>query len=263
MNDLQKELEVAKKAALAAGKVIAQFYGNALKVSHKSPEQPLTEADLQSNSIIHEMVSASFADYGWLSEEDVDDHTRLAKKRLWVVDPLDGTRDFINRNPEFAVSIALVEDKIPVVGVVYNPITKELFYASANQGSFCNGKKMSVKARIPTKKIQLIVSQSEYKRGEWHNFNTKYDIKPTGGCAYKMGKIARGDADGTFTLNPKSDWDICAGHIIIEEAGGLVRNLAGDTVTYNNETTRKNGLIYCSNSEVLEDILEALHNRAD
>lgn len=252
-----KHLEVAKDAAVKAGKKIAEYYGKALNVTHKSPEQPLTEADLAANMILREALMGNFPDAGWLSEEDIDDTVRFDKEFVWVVDPLDGTRDFINRTPEFAVSVGLVHHKKPVVGVVYNPISKELFYAAKGTGAFCNGKKITVKNEAHGKR-NLLVSLSELKRGEWERFKGQFDIVPTGGCAYKMGKVAAGTADGTFTLSPKSDWDICGGHCLIEEAGGVVRDIKGDVVTYNNEFTRKKGLIYCASDKVLDEILRAI-----
>ncbi len=256
-SDYSQYLQVAKDAAIKAGKKIAEYYGKALNVTHKSPEQPLTEADLAANMILKEALLGNFSDVGWLSEEDIDDTVRFDKEFLWVVDPLDGTRDFINRTPEFAVSVGLVHKKKPVVGVVYNPISKELFYAAKGTGAFCNGKKITVRKDSPGKR-KLLASLSELKRGEWERFKDQFEIKPTGGCAYKMGKVATGVADGTFTLSPKSDWDICGGHCLIEEAGGIVRDVHGEVVTYNNEFTRKKGLIYCSSEKVLAEILTAI-----
>lgn len=258
MTEYMQQLECAKRAAVDAGKAIATYYGQVLKVTHKSASQPLTDADLASNRIIKETLRSEFPKYGWLSEEDVDDDDRLDQSVLWVIDPLDGTRDFINRNPEFAVSIALVVEKKPVVGVVYNPVTKELFYAAKGYGSHCNGKPIKVKTFTSESHPSLVVSQSEYNRGEWAAFENEFKITPTGGCAYKMGKVARGDADGTFTLSPKSEWDICAGTLLVEEAGGVVTYVDGSAVTFNNASTLMDGLIYCNSSKLLSRIIESI-----
>ncbi|MCP5463604.1 MAG: 3'(2'),5'-bisphosphate nucleotidase CysQ [Deltaproteobacteria bacterium] len=255
-----QELEVAKEAAVKAGQAIAGFYGKSLKVRHKAESQPVTEADLASNRVIKEMISNAFPQDGWLSEEDADNADRFEQKRLWVIDPLDGTKDFINKNPEFAVSIALVEDRKPVVGVVYNPVTKELFWAHKGQGAFCDGKPIKVKEFNEQESFSLIVSMSEYKRGEWKDFETQFKIIPTGGCAYKMGKVARGDADGTFTLSPKSEWDICAGHLLVEEAGGVVSRLSGEDVVYNQANTLLDGLVYDNDPKTHQILLKAIKN---
>lgn len=260
IEDFSKQLQCAKTASVEAGKAIAMFYGQSLKVTHKSANQPLTEADLAANTILKQHLQSEFPDYGWLSEEDVDNETRLDQSLLWVVDPLDGTRDFINHNPEFAVSVALVYNQQPVVGVVYNPITKELFYAAKNSGAFCDGKKISVKQtpNLKESKPELIVSQSEFNRGEWNSYLNEYRVRPTGGCAYKMGKIARGDAEGTFTLNPKSEWDICAGAIIVKEASGVVTDLYGQEIIFNKPSTIMDGLIYCNSTDLLQKILTSI-----
>lgn len=259
--DLSKELELAKKAALDAGQAIAEYYGKTLDISYKMEDHPLTEADLAANRIIRATLGKPFPDYSWLSEEDVDNEERLDGNRLWVIDPLDGTKDFINKNPEFAVSIALVEDKKPILGVVYNPVTKELFHAVQGQGAFCQDKPIQVRKEKTKPKTHLLASMSEYKKGEWTEFENQFQVTATGGCAYKMSKVARGDADGTFTLNPKSEWDICAGHVIVEEAGGKVSYLDGETVTYNNASTLIDGLIYTSGDEVHAEILEITRYR--
>ena len=119
-------------------------------------------------------------------------------------------------------------------------------------------KKITVKPYTPSSKISLLVSQSEFRRGEWKEFADQFDITPMGGCAYKMSRIARGDADGTFTLSPKSEWDICAGKLIVEEAGGLVARLDGSDLQFNQDIPRFDGLIYCNSKVVLSRILESI-----
>lgn len=256
--DLSKHLQVAKEAALKAGVIIASYYGKNLEVTHKSKVQPLTKADLEANDAIRNILQKNFPDFGWLSEEDTDDLERLSKSHVWIVDPLDGTRDFINHNPEFAVSIGLAVDKKPVLGIVYNPATRELFHAVKNQGAFLNDKKISVKKRQGGEKMELIVSRSEYNRGEWDSFKETFKISSTGGCAYKMARIAQGMADGTFTHNPKSEWDVCAGDIIIKEAGGIVTKMNGQPIVYNQELPTVEALIYCNSKEVHEKILSVV-----
>lgn len=259
--NVSKEFELAKKAATEAGKIIAKYYGTSLEITRKAQDHPLTKADIEANDIIKKHLWPAFPDYGWLSEEDLDNETRFEKKRLWVVDPLDGTKDFLRQIPQFAVSIALVENEQPVLGVVYNPISKELFAAISGRGATCNNKKITVKKKKPSAKTRLLVSVSEANRGEWDAFEDRFIIDPTGGCAYKMSKIARGDADGTFTLSPKSEWDICAGTLIVREAGGIVTDLSGKAVRFNQPNTLLDGLIYCSSMEVYEEIMEVVKGK--
>lgn len=256
--DFTQHLQMAKEAALKAGEIIASYYGKNLEVTHKSEVQPLTKADLEANDAIKEILQKSFPDFGWLSEEDTDNLDRQSKSHVWIVDPLDGTRDFINHNPEFAVSIGLAVNQKPALGVVYNPVTKELFHAVKGYGAFLNDKKISVKKKQTGEKMELIVSRSEYNRGLWNSFKDTFKISSTGGCAYKMAKIAQGLADGTFTHSPKSEWDVCAGDIIVQEAGGIVTKTNGQPIVYNQELPTVEALIYCSCEEVHQKILSVL-----
>lgn len=260
-SNLTKELELAVQAAKMAGQIIASYYGSPLRISHKSLEQPVTQADLEANHIIREILTSSFPNYGWLSEEDMDNTDRLSQKTLWIVDPLDGTKDFIEKNPEFAVSIGLVTDGKPILGVVYNPITREMFTATKFHHATLNKKKIHIKPMSPSRKIELMVSRSEYKRGEWDPYKEEFLISSTGGCAYKMVKIAEGQADGTFTLTPKSEWDTCAGHIILERAGGLVTDLKGHEICYNKKIPSFEGMIYCNSQTTKDVILSAIRDK--
>jgi len=255
------ELSIARRAALDAGQIIAKYYTQALKPTYKVNNSPVTRADRDSNDIIKSILRKTFPNDGWLSEEDVDDMTRFEKKRVWIVDPLDGTRDFIRKTPEFAVAIALVENHKPVLGVIYNPITKELFTAVTGQSAFCNNQKIHVaktEGLAKKTKTRLLISLSENRRGEWDRFKTFFDVIPTGGCAYKMAKIARGDADGAFTLSPKSEWDVCAGELVIQEAGGIVTYVDATPIRYNQPSTIMDGLVYCSNHQIHKEILKAI-----
>jgi myo-inositol-1(or 4)-monophosphatase len=252
------ELNTARTAALEAGLLVASYYNQEVKPSFKANDQPVTAADHDANKIIRSIIGKNFPNDGWLSEEDVDDSARFEKKRVWIVDPLDGTRDFIKKCPEFGVAIALIENHQPVLGVVYNPVTKELFTAVKGQGAFFNEKPMRVRNKKTQPRTQLLVSHSEHKRGEWVRFQGQFDTFPTGGCAYKMSKVARGDADGSFTLSPKSEWDTCAGDIVIREAGGIVSYLDGSPIKYNQPSTIMDGLIYCSTKEIHQELLRAV-----
>lgn len=255
---LQREIDVASKAALRAASAILSYYGTSdLAVTHKSPRQPLTEADLESNRIIRDAIRSEFPNDAWLSEEDADDAVRLQKKRVWIVDPLDGTQDFVDRNPEFAVSIGLVEDGSPILGVICNPVTGELFWAAKGRGAFQGDERIRVTDQRGSNRIRLLVSRSEDNRGEWERFKPHFDIRPTGGTAYKMALVARGDADGCFTLQPKSEWDVCAGHVLVTEAGGVMTDADGNAVNYNRAKPRFANLVY-SNPHVHAEILRKI-----
>ena len=130
-----KELSLAKDAAIEAGNLILNYYKADYEIKDKGYQNPVTTADHASDAFLKEMLTKAYPDYGWLSEETVDSKERLNKERVWVVDPLDGTKEFIEGVPHFVVSIALVESGLPIVGVLYNPVTAEMFSASNGNGA--------------------------------------------------------------------------------------------------------------------------------
>jgi myo-inositol-1(or 4)-monophosphatase len=243
MTAFAREREVAERAAREAGTIVRRYYASGVEVAEKGPNNPVTRADLEANARIRELVGAAFPDDGWLSEETADSTERLAKRRVWVVDPLDGTKEFIERIPEFAVCIALVEDGRPVVAVEYNPAADRLYAAVRGQGTTANGApaRVSRTERVPD--AVVLASRSEDKRGEWDAFKGRVRVKLTGSVAYKLAELATGAGDATFTLTPKNEWDICAGTLLVEEAGGKVTGLAGEPLGFNQAITLRPGMI--------------------
>ena len=239
----EKEHLCALKAARAAGDIIRSHYNTRYDIDYKSKDSPVTIADRDANHKIHEILQGEFPDDGWLSEETVDSPARLSCRRVWVVDPMDGTKEFIQKVPELAVSIALVEDGSPVVGVAYNPIQDQLFWAVRGQGAWFNDRRTQVSPAARLKDATILASRSETQRGEWKKFTAQFRVRQTGSAAYKMALIAIGDADATFTLVPKNEWDICAGVLLIEEAGGAVSHLDGQSIRFNQVKTLLQGLI--------------------
>src|SRR5215510_12947385 len=170
---LKHEIESAINAAQTAGTLIRAIYNTDYKVDYKGKDSPVTIADREANHKIHEILQGNFPDYGWLSEETVDSPARLSRRRVWVVDPLDGTKEFIQKIPEFAVSIALVEDGVPMLGVTYNP-TGRLFWAVRGQGAWCEGQRLHVSPTDRLANATILSSRSETKRGEWETFQTSF-----------------------------------------------------------------------------------------
>ena len=122
-----------------AGQAVMQFYRASFTVRDKSPDNPVTEADIASDTLLKQRLGVLLPSAGWLSEETADNPARLERRLLWVVDPIDGTKEFVMGIPEFALSVALVDDGLPVLAVVFNPATDELFVAEKGQGVWCNG----------------------------------------------------------------------------------------------------------------------------
>jgi myo-inositol-1(or 4)-monophosphatase len=187
---------------------------------------------------LKEILMGARPNYGWLSEETVDSPDRLDKTRVWVVDPLDGTKEFIEGVPNFVVSIALVENGAPIVGVLYNPVTGELFTAVKGEGAFLNGEPIHCITKENVADMVILNSRSETRRGLWEPFaGTFGELKAIGSVAYKLGLTAAGKADIFASLRPKNEWDICAGNCLINEAGGKLIDLKGNDVIFNQEKT--------------------------
>jgi myo-inositol-1(or 4)-monophosphatase len=253
----EKEYTCALKAARAAGEIIRAHYHTRYAVDYKGEDSPVTIADRDANHKIYEIIRDEFSSDGWLSEETVDSPARLSCRRVWVVDPMDGTKEFIQKVPELAVSIALVEEGTSVVGVAYNPIQDQLFWAVRGQGTWANDRRVQVSQAAQLKDATILASRSETQRGEWKNFSAQFRVRQMGSAAYKMALIATGDADATFTLVPKNEWDICAGVLLIEEAGGTVSHLDGKPVRFNQAKTLLQGLI-ASNGRLHPHLLQLI-----
>jgi myo-inositol-1(or 4)-monophosphatase len=243
---MQRELEVAISAAKAGGAVVAKYYKGEYEVHEKAPDNPLTVADTEADAVIKATILAAFPEDGWLSEETRDTTARLSKSRVWIVDPLDGTKEFTQHIPEFCVCVALVVDGVVQVGVSYNPAENLLFAARRGGGTTLNGKPVRCTAETRLAEAVVLASRSEDKRGEWDAFKPRMKVKLTGSVAYKFAQIAAGMADATFSLTPKNEWDICAGTMLVEEAGGVVTDRYGKPLTFNNAKTLLPGLIAAS-----------------
>ncbi len=259
MESLQTDYLLAKEAAIEAGKIIMKYFQTtSYDVKEKSINNPVTTADYEANQIIEEILFKENSGYGWLSEETVDSDIRLKKDYVWVVDPIDGTKEFIEGIPQFSISIGLVELGKPILGVIYNPAKNELFSAINNGGAELNGK--SIKCLQNNQNLSLLVSRSEVKRGMWDKYQQYYNkIEPIGSVAYKLGLIAAGRADIFATLQPKNEWDICAGHCIINESGGSLVDLFGNSRSYNLKNTKIEPGLIAGSSDYFESVFKIIN----
>jgi myo-inositol-1(or 4)-monophosphatase len=206
----------------------------------------------------HDFIVAALAerrpDDAVLSEEGRDDPARLRAPRVWIVDPLDGTREFTLRVPEFCVCVALVEEGRPVVGVEYNPATDQLYSAARGAGTTMNGTPARVSTQPHVSLAKVLASRSEDKRGEWEPFKPYCHVVLTGSVAYKLAELSAGNGDATFTLTPKNEWDVCAGALLVEEAGGKVTELDGRPMRFNRPSPLRPGMI-ASNGALHESLM--------
>jgi myo-inositol-1(or 4)-monophosphatase len=241
-SDTKEILERIHAGLEAAREVLNRFTPGAIEAEYKVGHDPVTEADRAVDEILRRTLIRG--NEGWLSEETVDDFTRLDKQRVWVVDPLDGTREFVQGIPEFCVSIAMVENGVPIAGGICNPATDELILGSRETGVTYNGKPAQPSQRTDLHGALVLASRSEVKRGEWKQFESaEFNIRPMGSVAYKLGLVSAGKADLTFTLVPKNEWDVAAGAALVESAGGWVLKLDNSPLRCNQKNPLISGLL--------------------
>ncbi len=259
MNDL---LDQTITITQAAGQAIMGFYQDSFSVADKSPDNPVTDADLAADDLLHERLIALLPEAGWFSEETADNPDRLSRRFVWIVDPLDGTKEFVLGIPEFTVSVALVEDSRPFLGVIFNPASGELYFAQRGQGAFFNHQPSQASAQDHLLGALIDASRSERKRGEFEPFENMVTLRTMGSIAYKLARVSAGQADATWSRGPKNEWDICAGALLVAEAGGRCVDLDGRPFTFNRPYRKVNGII-ATNGPLYEQVIAALAPHRD
>jgi myo-inositol-1(or 4)-monophosphatase len=256
----EREAQVAREAARAGAEIVARHAREGRRASSaKSEDNPVTAADLAANEAICARIRAAFPDDALLSEETVDAPERLRSSRVWIVDPLDGTKEFVEGVPQFAVSVALAVGGRPVAGCVYDPSQGESFWAAAGAGAHLGDSRISVSRETELGKCVLLSSRTEMKRGQIEPFRALVArVDPVGSVALKLAWIAAGRADLWLSAAPKSEWDVCAGDLLVREAGGVFVEFARGERRYNQADVLLQPLIAAGP----EKLVAALRSRA-
>ena len=237
------DLALLTSAINAAGKLAREGFEGTQRSWEKSKGNPVTETDLAVDRYLNQHLCDARPDYGWLSEESTDNQARLGKKRIFVVDPIDGTLAFIKRKPEFVVCAAVVEDGVPVVAVILNPITNELFTAVAGGGALFNGQPAVVSQRRALEGCRMLVARDVIEHQAWPEKWPAMELGKRASIAYRMALVANGQFDGMMALSAKHEWDSAAGTLIVQEAGGVVTSHTGAALAYNQPTTVHRSLV--------------------
>ena len=236
------ERQIAAMLAQQAGELLLNHRAAGFQVNYKtSKDDPVTLADTEASELIVAGLRAEFPEDGILSEELGDTAERLSKRRVWIIDPIDGTQEYVDGSPDFAVSIGLSDGGEPVLGVVNAPAHRALYSGAVGEGVTKNGELVGFSTRPPAEAL-ISVSDTEYRR-ELHAYPLA-QMFPSGSIALKLALIAAGEAEATFTMSPRSEWDIAAGMALIRAAGGHVTRRGGAQIILNSpDPSLRQGLI--------------------
>jgi len=234
--------DVIRTAGAEALRCLAEGF----EIHTKTDRSPVTSADLAVNHILQEHLLAAFPHDGWLSEESPDNPARLQKARVWVIDPIDGTKALIRREPEFCISVALVENGRPVVAAIYNPSTDELYAATRGGGLRLNETAVSPREHHPGSRPVIALSPWEEHIGRFKGIEEHAASRPMKSIAWALALAAAGHIQAVATLEPENEWDVAAGALLIEEAGGSAHDGTGQALDFNRPEPRYRGLIAMS-----------------
>jgi myo-inositol-1(or 4)-monophosphatase len=232
----ERDLELVEACVREAGAIAREIFAGHCKTWAKSDGSPVTEADLAVNKYLIEHLCGARPDYAWLSEESEDDRARLVAKRIFVVDPIDGTLAFVKRRPHFTVSVAVVEDGRPVTACVYNPITDECFTAATGDGAYLDGKPIRVTGRAELEGCNILISKASMVDPRWNAPWPEMHIENPNSIAYRVSLVAAGMFDAGLTMASLHDWDLAACDLVVREAGGLLTSIDGEAPVYNRES---------------------------
>lgn len=212
-------IDALRRCVNEACELVNEMLNQPMNHWRKADSSPVTDIDLAVDTLLRDRLLPLAPDAGWLCEESPADDERLQRERVWVVDPIDGTRSLLDGHPEFCVSVALVVRGVgPVMGVIQNPSTMEQFWAVRGGGAWRGQRRLSVAQQAGP--LRWLVSRSERARGQWHKPPGPGSFEVAGGLAWKMALVAAGQFHGTVTPWPRSEWDAAAGSLLVEEAGG-------------------------------------------
>jgi len=238
-NNAHEDLQLLEDTVREAGHIARKFYGGDYRQWNKEGGSPVTEADLAVDKYLCETLTAARPSYGWLSEESADDPARLTKRQVFVIDPIDGTVAFLKNRPHFTICAAIVVDGRPCCGVVYNPISEELYAARTGAGARRNGVPIHVGSRDTLAGCAMLGDRTQLTLPPWPDMH----VQNRNSVAYRLVLVADGSADASVSLTAKRDWDLAAADVILHEAGGLLTDARGAALIYNRPITKQSSLV--------------------
>ncbi|WP_370691753.1 3'(2'),5'-bisphosphate nucleotidase CysQ [Bradyrhizobium sp.] len=229
---LARDAALLTSAVREAGALALSLFRTELKNWTKGASSPVSEADIRTNDLLESRLRSATPDYGWLSEESVDDDKRLGKRLTWIVDPIDGTRGYLAGREDWCVSVALVEDATPVLAAVFVPVSDEFFFAVRGQGATLNGVSVAAATGAELDFPRVAGPKPLVERLNASTGDTVLHPR-IGSLALRLCRVAHGSLDAAFAGGQSRDWDLAAANLIVQEANGNMTALSGDTILYN------------------------------
>lgn len=243
MMSFDEDLDLIRTAAREAGQMALDLRDAGLKVWSKSNASPVTDADLAVDAFLKERLLSARPDYGWLSEETADSPDRLSKRRIFVVDPIDGTSAYMKNTPWWCTPIAVVENGQPVAAAIYAPVMGEMFEATEGGGARLQGRRITASDTTELEHAELLADARLMETRDWDEPWPQMNFSKRNALAYRMALVAAGAFDAAIAISPKWDWDVCAGALIAQEAGARVSDHMGHKWQFNRPDPRQTSLI--------------------
>ncbi|MGB3555742.1 MAG: 3'(2'),5'-bisphosphate nucleotidase CysQ [Jannaschia sp.] len=242
--DASADRDLLIEAALKAGEIARRHFGKDPKVWDKGDGQgPVTEADLEIDAMLRRDLLAARPDYGWLSEESADDPDRLSRARVFVIDPIDGTRAFLAGETTFSHSLAVVEDGVPFAAAIALPLKDRIYAAGRGCGATRNGHSITPSGRTVLDGAQVLGTKPSFRDAYWTDNAPPVTQKFVSSLAFRLALVAEGRFDAMITLRDAWEWDIAAGALLVTEAGGEVRDRRGGLLQFNNPHPQVDGVV--------------------
>lgn len=253
-NDIQSDLEILRHAAREAGRIAMRYFGQSPEVWLKEGQSPVSEADFAVDQYLKEVLLQARPEYGWISEETRDDRAVVERRRSFVIDPIDGTRGFIEGRDQWCVSVAVIENGKPIAGVLQCPALGEVFEAGKGFGVSQNG--LPIRVNLPPSDQKVVIASAKRMVDSlptaWSERAVLHPYVPS--LAYRIAMVARGEIGGTFIRPNSHDWDLAAADIILSESGGAILNNDALPLAYGG-TTHKHGALVAASGNLLQDML--------
>ncbi len=229
---LARDAALLTDSVREAGALALSLFRTELKNWTKGASSPVSEADIRTNDLLESRLRSATPDYGWLSEESVDDDKRLGKRLTWIVDPIDGTRGYLAGREDWCVSVALVQDATPVLAAVFVPVSDEFFFAVRGQGATLNGVSVAASTGAELDFSRVAGPKPLVERLNASSGDTVLHPR-IGSLALRLCRVAHGGLEAAFAGGQSRDWDLAAANLIVQEANGNMTALSGDTILYN------------------------------